>query len=171
LTGKGALGKWRTQEISTAGHSAGITGQKAIRCLTVDITMQFRGVCRQVLKFRSAWEGSSAKCCCCQPYSGKPTVRDERGASGNVDDCVVRPSEDGSTGTRLTAPNLGTSGAARHTEIRRSCFKADSNHCARLYSTRLQAPASSPSQKTLSASSYLLRLRFEAFGFLLVAGT
>ena len=69
LTGKGALGKWRTQNISPAGHRARITGQKAIRCLTVVITMQFRGVCRQVLKFRAAWEDSTTKCCCCQPYS------------------------------------------------------------------------------------------------------
>jgi hypothetical protein len=34
---------------------------------------------------------------------------------------------------------------------------------------KLQAPASNPSLKALSASSYLLRLRFVVFRFLLVA--
>ncbi len=29
-------------------------------------------------------EGPAGKCLCCQPDSGKPTVRDERGACGNV---------------------------------------------------------------------------------------
>lgn len=46
--------------------------------------MQSRGVCRRVLKPQSAWEGSLGKSCCCQPDSGNPTVRDERGAHGNV---------------------------------------------------------------------------------------
>jgi len=44
-----------------------------------------RGVRRRVLKPRDVWEGPLRKCCCCQPDSGNPTVRDERGAHGNVD--------------------------------------------------------------------------------------
>ena len=44
-----------------------------------------RGVCRRVLEPRAAWEGPLGKSCCCQPDSGKPTVRDERGAHGDVD--------------------------------------------------------------------------------------
>ena len=47
--------------------------------------MYSRGECRRVLKPRNAWEGPLGKCCCCQPDSGNPTVRDERGAHGNVD--------------------------------------------------------------------------------------
>jgi len=47
--------------------------------------MQPRGVCRRVLKPRTVWEGPLGTSCCCQPDSGKPTVRDERGAHGDVD--------------------------------------------------------------------------------------
>ena len=46
--------------------------------------MYSRGECGRALKFRNGWEGLSGKCCCCQPDSGNPTVRDERGAYGNV---------------------------------------------------------------------------------------
>ncbi len=36
------------------------------------------------LNLGNMWEGPPGKCLCCQPDSGKPTVRDERGACGNV---------------------------------------------------------------------------------------
>ena len=39
----------------------------------------------RALKFRSQREGILGKCHCCQPDSGNPTVRDERGACGNTD--------------------------------------------------------------------------------------
>jgi hypothetical protein len=44
-----------------------------------------RGVCVRALKFRSQREGILGKSHCCQPDSGNPTVRDERGACGNTD--------------------------------------------------------------------------------------
>jgi hypothetical protein len=44
-----------------------------------------RGVCRRVLEPRAVWEGPLGTSCCCQPDSGNPTVRDERGAHGDVD--------------------------------------------------------------------------------------
>jgi len=62
-------------------RSANLTG-----CRADDQTMDSRGGCERALKFRDKWEGSSGKCCCCQPDSGNPTVRDERGAYGNVGD-------------------------------------------------------------------------------------
>ncbi len=47
--------------------------------------MQVRGVCRRVLKLPLQWEGCSViESHDCQPDSGKPTVRDDREACGNV---------------------------------------------------------------------------------------
>ncbi len=48
-------------------------------------TTVVRGVCGRALKLQSNWEGTFGKCYCCQPDSGNPTVRDERGACGNTD--------------------------------------------------------------------------------------
>jgi hypothetical protein len=52
--------------------------------------MHSRGVCGRALKPRKVWEGPPGKCCCCQPDSGNPTVRDERGACGNVSEGGIR---------------------------------------------------------------------------------
>jgi hypothetical protein len=49
-----------------------------------DITVVVRGVCAWALEPRSLSEGSRGTCCDRQPDSGNPTVRDERGARGNV---------------------------------------------------------------------------------------
>src|SRR2546423_11263080 len=49
--------------------------------------MRVRGVCECALKLPRVWEGCAAiilHITGCQPDSGKPTVRDERGACGNV---------------------------------------------------------------------------------------
>ncbi len=53
-------------------------------CRAGDQITHSRGECRRVLKLRIGWEGFLGKRCCCQPDSGNPTVRDERGACGNV---------------------------------------------------------------------------------------
>jgi hypothetical protein len=84
-SGKGALGKWRAPYRnhgldSEPGSSGNLNG-----CRAGGITMPPRGVCRRVLEPRAAWEGPLGKSCCCQPDSGNPTVRDERGAHGDVD--------------------------------------------------------------------------------------
>ena len=44
--------------------------------------MDPRGACKRVLKPLMAWEGPPGKCCCRQPDSGNPTVRDEKGGLG-----------------------------------------------------------------------------------------
>src|SRR2546428_2117385 len=49
--------------------------------------MRVRGVCECALKLPRVWEGGAARILPitgCQPDAGKPTVRDERGACGNV---------------------------------------------------------------------------------------
>src|SRR2546425_1720388 len=49
--------------------------------------MRVRGVCEWALQLPRVWEGCVAiilHITGCQPDSGKPTVRDERGACGNV---------------------------------------------------------------------------------------
>jgi len=84
-SGEEALGKWRAPYRkhcldSEPGNSGSLNG-----CRARGITMWPRGVCRRVLEPRAAWEGPLGKSCCCQPDSGKPTVRDERGAHGDVD--------------------------------------------------------------------------------------
>jgi hypothetical protein len=83
-SGEEALGKWRASQRKHCldfepGSSDNLTG-----CRAGGITMWPRGVCRRVLKPRAVWEGPLGKSCCCQPDSGKPTVRDERGAHGDV---------------------------------------------------------------------------------------
>jgi hypothetical protein len=84
-SGEEALGKWRAPYRnhgldSEPGSHGNLTG-----CRAGGITMRPRGVCRRVLEPRAAWEGPLGKSRCCQPDSGKPTVRDERGAHGDVD--------------------------------------------------------------------------------------
>jgi hypothetical protein len=59
-------------------------------CRVDDQTIYSRGECGRALKLQGKWEGSSGKCRCCQPDSGNPTVRDERGAYGNVGDGGTR---------------------------------------------------------------------------------
>ena len=77
--------------------------------------MHPRGVCRRVLKLRGAWEGPLGESCCCQPDSGNPTVRDERGACGNVS----------YGGTRIPPHNR-----------KGACRKLSTYGCARRISTR-----------------------------------
>jgi hypothetical protein len=60
-------------------RSANLTG-----CRADNQTMHSKGECGRALKLWNGWEGLSGKCRCCQPDSGNPTVRDERGAYGNV---------------------------------------------------------------------------------------
>jgi hypothetical protein len=84
VPGKGALGEWRasprTHRLDTEpGHGDNRKGRRA-----GGITRHLRGVYRRVFNPRDGWEGPLGICCCCQPDSGKPTVRDERGAYGNV---------------------------------------------------------------------------------------
>ncbi len=60
LSGKGALGKWRALTritVRTLGRVSGVN----LGCRAGDITCMPRGVCRQVLKPRAAWEGSPGK--------------------------------------------------------------------------------------------------------------
>ncbi len=83
-SGKGALGKWRASERkhrldSEPGRGDHLKGRRV-----GGITRHPRGVYRRGFKPRAVWEGPPGTCCCCQPDSGNPTVRDERGACGNV---------------------------------------------------------------------------------------
>src|SRR5215468_393801 len=61
------------------GHGANLKGRRA-----GGITRHRRGGYGRAFKPRDTWEGPPGICCDCQPDSGKPTVRDERGACGNV---------------------------------------------------------------------------------------
>ena len=86
--------------------------------------MHPRGVCRWVLKPPDVWEGPPGKCRCCQPDSGNPTVRDERGACGNVS----------YGGTRIPPHNrkgasrkLSTYGCARRISTRQSRGRRERN--------------------------------------------
>ena len=82
--GKGALGKWRAPDRkhrldSEPGRGDHLTGRRA-----GGITRYPRGVYERAFKPRDVGEGPPGTGCCCQPDSGNPTVRDERGAYGNV---------------------------------------------------------------------------------------
>ena len=84
-SGEEALGKWgapyRNHGLdSEPGSSGNLNG-----CRARGLTMPPRGARRRVLKPRAVWEGPLGIRRCCQPDSGKPTVRDERGAHGDVD--------------------------------------------------------------------------------------
>ena len=71
----------------TRKHCPGIESDSSVNltgCRADNQTIHSRGVCGRALKFRYEWEGFSGKCYCRQPDSGNPTVRDERGAYGNV---------------------------------------------------------------------------------------
>jgi hypothetical protein len=84
-SGEEALGKWRAPYRNHCLDSEPGSSDNLHGCRAGGITMRPRGVCRRVLEPRAAWEGPLGKSCCCQPDSGKPTVRDERGAHGDVD--------------------------------------------------------------------------------------
>ena len=84
IFGKGALGKWRASYRKHPPDSEPDQGDNLNGRRAGGITTQPSGVCERALEPRDAWEGPPGKCCCCQPDSGNPTVRDERGASGNV---------------------------------------------------------------------------------------
>jgi hypothetical protein len=82
-SGKGALGKWRApyrkhRLDSEPGLGDHLTGRRA-----GGITRYPRGVYERAFKPREIGEGPLGTGCCCQPDSGNPTVRDERGAYGN----------------------------------------------------------------------------------------
>ena len=84
VSGKGALGQWRASDRqhhldTEPGRGDNLKGRRA-----GGITRHPRGVYEQAFKPRDGWEGPLGIGCCCQPDSGKPTVRDERGACGNV---------------------------------------------------------------------------------------
>ena len=76
-----------------------------------------RGVCGRALESRDRWEGLSGICRRCQPDSGNPTVRDERGACGNVTDsdftkgarAAFLPDNDLLRDFPLSAPKIGKS--------------------------------------------------------------
>ena len=85
------------------------------------ITSHPRGVYERAFNPRDVWEGPPGRGYCCQPDSGNPTVRDERGACGNVN----------YGGTR--DPLHNRKGAGR---------KLSTYRCARRTSTR-QPPSSS----------------------------
>jgi hypothetical protein len=83
-SGKGALGKWRApyrqhRLDSEPGCGDHLAGRRA-----GGITRYPRGVYERAFKPREVGEGPLGICCCCQADSGNPTVRDERGAYGNV---------------------------------------------------------------------------------------
>ena len=61
------------------GYGDNRTGRRA-----GGITRYPRGGYERAFKRRDGWEGPAGTGYCCQPDSGQPTVRDERGAYGNV---------------------------------------------------------------------------------------
>ena len=67
-----------------SGLRARYMGDTFQGCRAGGITHDSRGVCGRALKPRKDAGRSSGESLCCQPDSGKPTVRDERGACGNV---------------------------------------------------------------------------------------
>ena len=78
-SGKGALGKWRApyrqhRLDSEPGCGDHLAGRRA-----GGITRYLRGVYERAFKPREIGEGPLGTGCCCQPDSGNPTVRDERG--------------------------------------------------------------------------------------------
>ncbi len=84
FNGTGALGQWRASDrkhhLDTApGSGDHLNGRRA-----GVLTSQPRGVHERAFHPRDGWEGPPGRGYCCQPDSGKPTVRDERGACGNV---------------------------------------------------------------------------------------
>ncbi len=83
-SGEGALGTWRASDRkhrldAEPGVGDNLKGRRA-----GGITEHPRGVYERAFQPRDGREGPPGTCCCCQPDSGNPTVRDERGAYGNV---------------------------------------------------------------------------------------
>src|SRR5215510_3617811 len=66
-------------------HGGNLTGRRA-----TGITTPSRGVYERAFKPREVWEGPVGTSDGCQPDSGNPTVRDERGACGNVNHGGIR---------------------------------------------------------------------------------
>ncbi len=67
------------------GNGVNLKGRRA-----GGITRHPRGAYGRAFTLREVWEGPPGTCCCCQPDSGNPTVRDERGAYGNVNQGGIR---------------------------------------------------------------------------------
>jgi hypothetical protein len=82
--GEGALGQWRAPSRKHRLDAVPGSGDNLTGCRARGITRHPRGVYGRAFQLRDVWEGPLGTCCCCQPDSGKPTVRDERGAYGNV---------------------------------------------------------------------------------------
>jgi hypothetical protein len=81
--GEGAPGKWRAYYGDNCPGTEP-ENRTSMICRAGDITVQSGGVCGRTLNLRIGREGSLEKCHCCQPESGNPTFRDDRGACGNV---------------------------------------------------------------------------------------
>ncbi len=79
VSGKGALGTWRAPKRKHRLDAVPGSGENLTGCRAGGITTHPRGVYGRAFELRDAWEGPPGICCCCQPDSGKPTVRDERG--------------------------------------------------------------------------------------------
>jgi hypothetical protein len=84
VSGKGALGTWRAPQRQHRLDSGPDNGDNLSRCRARGITTHSRGGYRRGFKPRDVWEGPLGTGHGCQPDSGNPTVRDERGAYGNV---------------------------------------------------------------------------------------
>ena len=82
--GEGALGQWRAPERQHRLDAVPGSGDNLTGCRAGGITRHLWGGYGRAFKPRDGWEGPAGKSYCCQPDSGKPTVRDERGAYGNV---------------------------------------------------------------------------------------
>ncbi len=83
-SGKGALGKWRAFKGTTVWTQSQRHGDTSTGRRAGGITQLPRGGYGRAFKPRDGGEDPPGTGCCCQPDSGKPTVRDERGAYGNV---------------------------------------------------------------------------------------
>ena len=79
VSGKEALGKWRAPHRKHRLDSVPGNGDNLTRCRAGGITTHPRGVYGRAFKLRDVGEGPAGTCCCRQPDSGNPTVRDERG--------------------------------------------------------------------------------------------
>ena len=75
---------WRALKGTTVWTQSQRNGDQFVGRRAGGITQHPRGVYERAFKPRDIGEEPLGTCCCCQPDSGKPTVRDERGAYGNV---------------------------------------------------------------------------------------
>ena len=147
---KGALGTWRSQcSARTLGrdHAALEAGT------SLWVNQRVRGVCRSVLELRresgKAHEGKPRS----EPDWGNPTVRDRRGACGNVVSmgAGLRPS-----GKLLDKPPDPTVMCAPH-------FYPDHEDCAAYPVGRYQAVVSAPQHENRFGRSPTSRVRVDKY--------